>query len=50
MTWQEVPRDDAAFFHFLGEVMTVLEQSTPPEPAEKCAYCQYRQPTQASLW
>ena len=50
MTWQEVPRDDGAFFHFLGEVMSVLEQPTPPEPAEKCVYCQYRQPTQASLW
>jgi CRISPR/Cas system-associated exonuclease Cas4 (RecB family) len=50
VTWQEVPRDEAAFLLFLGEVMSVLEQPTPPEPAEKCAYCQYRQPTQASLW
>jgi CRISPR/Cas system-associated exonuclease Cas4 (RecB family) len=50
VTWQEVPRDEAAFLLFLGEVLSVLEQPTPPEPAEKCAYCQYRQPPQASLW
>jgi CRISPR/Cas system-associated exonuclease Cas4 (RecB family) len=50
MTWQEVPRDEDAFLRFLGEVMTVLEQPTPPAPAEKCSYCQYRQPAQPGLW
>jgi hypothetical protein len=49
MTWQEVPHDETAFLSFLDEIMTVLEQPTPPEPGEKCSFCQYRQPVQASF-
>ena len=50
VTWQEVPRDDGTFLQFLGEVLNILEQPTPPAPAEKCPYCQYRQPPQSSFW
>lgn len=50
MTWQEVPHNETAFLSFLDEIMTVLEQPTPPEPGEKCPFCQYRQPVQAGLW
>ena len=50
MTWQEVTFDEAAFLGFLGEVITVLEQPTPPEPSEKCPYCQYRQSTITKGW
>ena len=50
VTWLEVPYDEAAFLGFLGEVLTVLEQPTPPEPGEKCPFCLYRQSTLASGW
>jgi hypothetical protein len=43
VTWMEIPRDDAGFMQFLGEVLTLLEQPTPPEPGETCGYCQYRE-------
>ena len=43
VTWMEIPRDDDGFMQFLGEVLTLLEQPTPPEPAHTCGYCQYRE-------
>jgi hypothetical protein len=43
MTWQEIPYDEPAFLAFLGEVLRVLALPEPPEAAEKCAWCQYRQ-------
>lgn len=43
MTWMEIPVDEAAFLAFLGEVLTILELPNPPEAAENCAWCQYRQ-------
>jgi hypothetical protein len=41
--WVDVPRDDAAFLAFLGEVLAVLDLPQPPEPTETCGICQYRQ-------
>jgi hypothetical protein len=41
-TWVEVPRNDAAFISLLGEVITTLEASSPPEPAGDCELCNYR--------
>ncbi len=43
VTWIEVPRDDEAFFGFLGGVLGVLDAAVPPPAGESCAYCQYRQ-------
>jgi hypothetical protein len=43
VTWMEIPRDDTGFLQFLGEVLTLLEQPSPPEPGDKCQYCQYRE-------
>jgi hypothetical protein len=43
VTWQEIPVDEAAFLAFLGDVLTVLELTDPPEAAESCVWCQYRQ-------
>jgi len=43
MTYLNIPRDDCAFQAFLGEVLGVLEQPTPPPAAENCVYCQYRE-------
>ncbi len=49
-TWQEVPRNDAAFLAFLGTVLTVLEQPLPPEPGEDCAFCKYREGARQHGW
>jgi hypothetical protein len=43
VSWMEIPRDDAGFMQFLGEVMAILELPTPPEAGESCGYCQYRE-------
>jgi hypothetical protein len=42
VSWVEVPRDDAAFLRFLGKVLDVLEQPTPPAAAQGCQWCNYR--------
>ena len=43
VTYQDVPRDDSTFLGILGDVLTVLEQSAPPAPADNCLWCQDRQ-------
>jgi len=40
LEWIEVPRDDAAFFEFLEEVVAVLDQPEPPSPSPTCPWCQ----------
>lgn len=42
MKWIEIPRDDGSFLEFLAEVMSVLEQPSPPGGAPSCEWCQYR--------
>jgi hypothetical protein len=42
VTWMEIPQDEAAFLGFMGQVIGLLEQPVPPDPAENCLYCQYR--------
>lgn len=42
LAWQEMTLDYAAFLEFIGEVLDVLEQPTPPPAGEKCPYCEYR--------
>jgi PD-(D/E)XK nuclease superfamily len=46
--WIEVPRDDLGFAHFLGEVVSVLEQADPPEPAPDCSWCALRDGVRAA--
>jgi len=41
-TWMDVPRDDAGFFAFLGEVLSLLDGAEPPPSAESCPLCNYR--------
>jgi hypothetical protein len=42
LTWIEVPRDDGAFLEFLQQVVAVVAQPAPPEPAPGCTWCGYR--------
>ncbi len=41
-TWMDVPRDDEHFLAFIKEIVTLLDQPTPPDPAEDCGLCNYR--------
>ena len=41
-TWMNVPRDDVAFLALLTDIVTLLDQPTPPPPAEDCGLCSYR--------
>lgn len=43
LEWIEIPRDDAGFRSFLGEVMTVLEAGEPPPAGPACEWCRYRE-------
>lgn len=41
-TWTDVPRDDAALFALLAEVVALLDAPQPPLPDETCGLCSYR--------
>ena len=41
MTWCEVPRDDAAFRSFLGDVLELLDGPMPASGAGECNWCRY---------
>jgi len=41
-TWMDVPRDDATFLALLREIVTLLDKTTLPDPAEDCGLCNYR--------
>jgi hypothetical protein len=41
-TWMDVPRDDEAFLNLLGEVVRLLDEPEPPDPADDCETCNYR--------
>jgi hypothetical protein len=45
-TWVEVPRDDTAFLALIGEILTILESSIPPEASKSCELCNYRKTMQ----
>ena len=40
--WKEMPRDDAAFDAFLGDVVRLLDRPDPPAPGRNCEFCKYR--------
>jgi hypothetical protein len=42
LEWIEIPRDDAGFLQFLGEVLQVLEQPEAPVGNPSCSWCGYR--------
>ncbi len=39
--WVEIERNDAGFMAFLGEVVDLLEEPSPPEPNPQCQFCDY---------
>ena len=41
-TWMDIPRDEATFLALLREIVTLLDQPLPPDPAEDCGLCNYR--------
>lgn len=45
--WIEIPRDDAAFLAFLGDVSAVLDAPAPPPADPECAWCRHRAATRA---
>jgi len=42
LAWIEILRDDSAFMEFLSDVLSVLEQESPPGGSPSCEWCQYR--------
>ncbi|MBN2472340.1 MAG: PD-(D/E)XK nuclease family protein [Anaerolineae bacterium] len=42
LKWHPIRHNEASFMAFLDDVLTVLELPAPPEPGEKCQWCQYR--------
>jgi hypothetical protein len=42
MNWIEIPRNDSEFHSFLGEVLDVVEQPSPPGGSPSCEWCNYR--------
>lgn len=47
MTWVPIERNRAEFERFLKQVWRVLELKAPPEAAEKCSWCAYRERARA---
>jgi hypothetical protein len=41
-TWMEVPRDDLAFLALLSQIVTLLDEPSPPPSTEDCGLCNYR--------
>ena len=41
VSWQEIPRNDEAFFEFLREVTALLSQDKIPAAGNSCSHCNY---------
>jgi hypothetical protein len=48
VTWQEIPKDEAAFLAFMDDVINLLEMDELPDPSPDCGYCQYRESARVS--
>ena len=40
--WCEIERDDPAFYRFLIEVTSMIDQPEPPPPSPTCDWCRWR--------
>ena len=49
VSWQEIQRDDEAFFEFLREVMTVLSSDKTPAANPFCSHCDYLKRSQVDF-
>lgn len=45
LSWIEIERDDRTFLEFLSNVLSILEQSSPPLNPGTCEWCGYRHTT-----
>lgn len=43
VSWLEIPKDEGAFLGFLDQVLTLLQEPSPPASSPDCAYCSYRE-------
>lgn len=43
VTWQELPKDEPGFLHFMRGVLEVLSLPEPPPANESCGFCAYRE-------
>lgn len=46
--YHAIPRDPEGFLGFLEQIAGVLTLAEPPDPAENCVWCQYRDESRAS--
>ena len=49
VSWQEIQRDDEAFFEFLREVMAVLSSDKTPAANPFCSHCDYLKRSQVDF-
>jgi hypothetical protein len=42
VTWLECPKDEGQFLAFIENVLSTLENPTPPASGSNCGYCHYR--------
>ena len=49
-TWQNIPRDDAAFLGFIRQILTLLERPEPPPAGKDCGFCNYREGARQFGW
>lgn len=48
--WLEIPKDEAQFLGFIGQVLEVIRREEPPQAHPECEYCRYRQHARSSQW
>ncbi len=50
VTWLEIPKEEAGFLAFIGQVIDLLSLPEPPPAAENCGFCQYRAAARTYGW
>ncbi len=42
VTWLDCPKDNRQFLDFIDQVLTIIEQPSPPPSNPECIWCKYR--------
>lgn len=50
MKWIEIERNDSKFIDFLAEVVSLLENPSPPDSSPSCDWCQYRKDSRKTIY